>query len=675
MRDGAFRVYPLVVRPLFPASALLAALLACATPARAAVVEARGVWAPYAQTLALPGSAVGSALELDLRSPLVAHSFVSVMALQAFASPAALSAQPVARQVAAIRDAVRAVAAPLMQPVPHGDRPAAAMRPEVLVQLHALAGALPAAERASLIAGVQTEFERRGASLEEAARRISANFETREAEEVPATAAAGPGAFRRSGLKPFDLAARTARPARPAVDAPAGAPVLRFLGYREARDWLASAPLGPLGRVVQLPTHATEGSIAMSRGEMTAKLTRSIEHSGPTDTRLPVMITRGRATRKVLGFDVPVDAYFVLVSEVPDAALKAEPDAVGLHMTSLKSALDTIRTGVFLGAPGRMTFYRKGKDAADAERSWSEAAVVIKLGGRGFRKARFFDKEAYAPAFDAASVDPDDRRVPETVTTGDHNSYMADFAQAGLLRRIPFTADDTAATLEFLEVRRHAGLPDEIYRPMKAALENALGKVDDPFLHIEPKVSREALRRALDGTRAGTTKRVLLGRGSEAYGGVFAVAEKTADGVEFYVDKVYDAHTFVDSGVKALAVARKLKDDGLLPGFDIVDVLSVSLDTNHARLAFTEGRDLQDVWNTQKMALASAEIARRYERALAATRDALRKAGWRAEDSLNDGSLYIYPPGQGSRGKMAFQIIPQNVVATTDGRFVLIDPF
>ncbi len=466
------------MRPLFPASALLAALLAAAPLSRAAVLEARADWGSYAQTLTSPGNAIGLALGLDLRSPLVAGSFASAMALHAAAPPAALALQPPAQQIAAVRAAVRAIAAPLLRPAPPGVHPAEALRPEDLVHIDALAAALPAAERAAATAGVRAEFARRGASLEDAARRVSANFETRSAEEVPQTVA-GAQSVRRSGLKPFDASSHARASVQPVVGAAAAQRLdraIRFPDVRAARDWLASAPLGLFGRVVQLPTQHIEGTIIMSRSEMIAKLTRAGEAMDPQENLLPVMITRGRVTRKILGFDISVDAYYLLLSEVADNAGQAEEDLVGLHRTSLADALDVIRTGTFLAAPGRMTFIRKKDDGTDVTSATSDAALVMRLGGRGFRRGRYFDKDAYAPAFDTASLDAAARQVPATVAADRHNSYLADFASAGLLRRMPFTAEDAAATLEFLEVRRRAGLPDAIYRPMKIALENALGQ-------------------------------------------------------------------------------------------------------------------------------------------------------------------------------------------------------
>ena len=467
------------MRPLIPASALLAAVLASAPLSRAAVLEARADWGSYAQTLTSPGNPVGLALGLDLRSPLVAGSFASVMALQAVAPPAAFAVQPPAQQVAAVRAAVRAIASPLLRPAPPGVHPAAALRPEDLVRIDALAGALPAAERAAATAGVRAEFARRSASLEEAARRVSANFEARSGEEVPLTVA-GAQFVGRSGLKPFDASAHPS--VRSFVAATADQRLdraIRFPDVRTARDWLVNAPLGLLGRVVQLPTQHIEGTIVMSRGEMIAKLTRAGEAMNPNQNHLPVMITRGRVTRKILGFDISVDAYYLLLSEIADNAAQAEDDLVGLHRTSLADALDVIRTGTFLAAPGRMTFLRKKDDATDVTNATSDAALVMRLGGKGFRRGRYFGKDAYAPVFETASLDSAARQVPKTVAADRHNSYMADFASAGLLRRIPFTAEDAAATLEFLEARRQAGLPDAVYRPMKSALENALGKVDD----------------------------------------------------------------------------------------------------------------------------------------------------------------------------------------------------
>ena len=691
------------MRPLIP-SVLAAVLLA--PVARAALVEAPAAWGAYAQSLAAPGNAVAGALSLNFGSPLVAGSFASVMSLQPSLTPAALAAMPAPQQTAAIQGAIRAAAAPMLQPAAPGVPLAAALQPEALVHLDALAGALPEDERGKVVAGVKAELERRGDSLADEVRRVSASFETRQAEDLSATAEAAARGVRPSGLKPFVPSSRTRSFMRADVESPVAAEApraLTFRGYGEARDWLKAAPMGFLDKVNLLPTHSNEAGAILSRSAMLAKLARAQAAWPAGASPLPVMISHRPSTRRILGFDVPVETYDVLISEVADDAPVARAGTTGLHLTGLQDALDVIRGGVFLAAPGRVTFYGSRGNEDDVRKAAGQPALRLALGD-GFRRTKYFGDDAYAPAF-AAEASAVGREAPVSVSPGAHNSVMAEYARAGFLRRVPFTAADAAATLILLEQQRSKGLSDAVYLPMKAALEQVLPPPapvprrearpepppaaavplpapdpEHPFRSIVPKASRERLAAELAADKdapLGTTKRALLGNGTEAYNGVYAVAEKTAAGNVYYVEKLYDAKLFVDGGIKALSLARLLKSEGLLGGLDVVEVLSAAPERNKVRLSFTEGLDMARVSAEQETNPAYAELVKRYKAALDAAAAALNKAGWKTSAS-SDGALYVYgsgrPEADGSQ-KLVFQFLAKNVVATPDGRFVLIDPF
>jgi len=462
----------LVTRLSRTALALCAALLAARPAAAAAVAESPAAWQGYAQSLALPGNGVASSLGLDVRSPLVVASLASVMALQPSLSPAAMAARPPLEQASAIREAIRAAAAPALDAEPAR---AAAMKPEALVRLGALAEALPAGERRALVARVDAEFSRRGDSLAAAARREADAFEERAAQTLPAAeevpaggVSAGEGA--RSGLKRYEPAARPR--AEPAIEAaPARDRQLRtFPDLGSAAAWLRGAPMGLLDQVEMLPTGRNEAGDTLSPSAAEAMLDRAISGWGDSPPQ-EVMISRRRGTRRVLGFDVPIRVYDVLISEVPADAPMSAPGTVGLHRTSLSSALEVIRSGYLLAVPGRMTFTESSGDAADSKRAGGEPALRIGLREGGYLRSVYFRQTAYAPSFVADPVPPDAASRAARTRAG---SPIPSFARAGMLRRIPFTAADARATLELLEAQRRAGMRDEEYRPMKDALEAVL---------------------------------------------------------------------------------------------------------------------------------------------------------------------------------------------------------
>jgi hypothetical protein len=161
-----------------------------------------------------------------------------------------------------------------------------------------------------------------------------------------------------------------------------------------------------------------------------------------------------------------------LISEVGDSNPVAEPDAVGVHETDLATALVVIRSGVFLAAPGRVTFFKSGGDSADARRGRGEAALRFHLGDGRFRRATYFGQDAYSPDFAADAGAETGQGIPEWNPKG----YLADYARSGFLRRIPFTREDAESTLSLIEEKHRRGVDEASYAPLKEALQEFLAR-------------------------------------------------------------------------------------------------------------------------------------------------------------------------------------------------------
>jgi hypothetical protein len=339
-----------------------------------------------------------------------------------------------------------------------------------------------------------------------------------------------------------------------------------------------------------------------------------------------------------------------------------------------------------LAAPGRLTLYKSG--SGDVEHAGGDAALRFRLDGGGFLRSKYFGEDAYAPDF-AADPAAAGLAAPASAVPGAYSSFLTDFAKANLLRPIPFTAEDAALTLSLLEEQRRAGLGDDVYAPMKAALEDFLRRAGrapasadaaadhgDPFAAIVPKVSRKVLESELSGAPVGKTARRRLGSGTEAYRGIDAVGEMTSAGARFYAEKFFDSREVADKNLAALALARRLKGEKLLGGLDVAAVVSDAADATAVKLSLEDGLDVGLIIREQALNSAYPEIVADYRRRLGAAAAALKSGGWDAELSKDGSSLYVYGPADASgRKKLAVQFIPQNIIATPDGRFVMVDPF
>ncbi len=194
------------------------------------------------------------------------------------------------------------------------------------------------------------------------------------------------------------------------------------------------------------------------------------------------------------------------------------------------------------------------------------------------------------------------------------------------------------------------------------------------FAAIIPKVSKDELSAAIQGTPIGTRKKRLLGYGSESRSGVFAVAEMTRQGPIFYVLKYCDDKETLDAFVHGIQLVKKLKEQGVVVGFDVVDVLAETPNALELRLSLTEGRDVKSLTMEKGDRGGYEDVLARYSQALEATAVALEKAGW--EIKRTEGGFWVDPkePGDDPFNKIyAFRIFPNNVVATPDGRLILID--
>ena len=212
--------------------------------------------------------------------------------------------------------------------------------------------------------------------------------------------------------------------------------------------------------------------------------------------------------------------------------------------------------------------------------------------------------------------------------------------------------------------------------PRERADSTAKPPAATPFAAIVPKVSRAQLGAKLAMAAVGATESVLLGQGTEADAGVHAVAEKTANGTRFYANKLYDTQRSADGGVAALRLAKRLQNKKLLIGLEAVDVLSASPNSTTVKLALTEGLDMSQIIRERESNPAYAPIVEKYKEALRATAAALDQAGWTTKISSDSKDLFVYAsPEAAAAMKVSFQFITSNVVATPDGRFVLIDPF
>jgi len=201
---------------------------------------------------------------------------------------------------------------------------------------------------------------------------------------------------------------------------------------------------------------------------------------------------------------------------------------------------------------------------------------------------------------------------------------------------------------------------------------------NDPFSAIVPKVSKRSLDAELARNPGATTARILLGDGSEAYEGVHAVAMRTSQGIEYFVQKRYNLQPLAARAVPALELVAQLVDQGLMPGFDVVRVLQSSADSRIVHLSLVEGLAVEDLRYTEPGNPAYRQVAERYRQALNEAARRLEAAGWKAQHSSHErgDSLHVYRPGRPKgQAPLVFQVLESGVVATPDGRFVLIDPF
>lgn len=274
------------------------------------------------------------------------------------------------------------------------------------------------------------------------------------------------------------------------------APPKIFSGYQETRAWLKSEPIGFMDRVFLLPATTNDAVTVLSKRELSSKLDRAVAKGAS----LPVMASKVPGTRRILGVEVPVNDYYVLISEhAPGQASAISPGAFGLHQTSLANALTVIRDGSFLAVPGRATFYESKGLAADAQRTGGgDVGLRMGIDPATFRRMPYFNENAFAPAFESVPGSASGRASAVTAQSASGSSNFGKFERAGFLRKVPFTAKDAMETLALVERQRADGrLADAAYGQLKTALQEAAARDAVPFL----AGNREMLR--LDAERLG----------------------------------------------------------------------------------------------------------------------------------------------------------------------------
>ncbi len=157
------------------------------------------------------------------------------------------------------------------------------------------------------------------------------------------------------------------------------------------------------------------------------------------------------------------------------------------------------------------------------------------------------------------------------------------------------------------------------------------------------------------------------------------MVERTPEGSRYYAEKIYLSPPLADQAVTALHVVSNVIDQGLMPGFDVVQILNHSQDARIIRLSLTEGVDMESLMNFGSANPAYREVDKRYRQRLEESAQRLKAAGWNAEINITERGnhlLYVYHPSDATgRRTLAFMVPETGVVATPDGRFVLIDPF
>ena len=204
-------------------------------------------------------------------------------------------------------------------------------------------------------------------------------------------------------------------------------------------------------------------------------------------------------------------------------------------------------------------------------------------------------------------------------------------------------------------------------------LTKELTENSGPLL-FKPVVSEDKLLARIEKANA-EKYRSLMGVGDEAK--VYAVAEKTFDGVKLYADKIYykDIKT-AKSDYDQLHKLNSLSQQGHLGQFSVIKPLEFDAKRNAMKLEFLEGQSVLNLIEKAKTKKGTKlePLIKKYWDEVSVVADKLRQQGFNVEVSdlyvERFNTVYVR-----SGNKLQFTITPKNVlVDPKTGKMTIIDP-